>query len=165
MGKMLFVDIGKCVGCGVCELVCSSKHNDHLDSNKSRIHNTIFMEEATAISIVCVHCEDPFCGKICPAGAITVEKDEDTGATLVTVSETKCVGCKMCMLACPYGCIVVSDKGYAEKCDLCGGAPECVKYCPTAAITFIEPEISMIAKKRAVAARILNLIKSGDNIA
>ena len=162
MGKMLFVDIGKCVGCGVCELVCSWKHNDEFNSSKSRIHNTIFMEEATAISVVCYQCEDPFCGRICPAGAITVKKDESSGATLVTVSETKCVGCKMCMLACPYGCIVVSDRGCAEKCDLCGGDPECVKFCPTGAISFVEPELSMMAKKRDIAARLLNLIKNRD---
>ena len=159
---MLLVDIGKCIGCGVCELICSSKHHAVFDNSKSRIHSNIFLDDAVAIPIFCYHCEDPFCGKMCPAGAITVKKDESSGTTLVTVSEEKCVGCRMCMMVCPYGCIIVSDQGYAEKCDLCGGDPECVKYCPTKAISFVEPELSMIAKKRDVARSILNLIKNKD---
>jgi Fe-S-cluster-containing hydrogenase component 2 len=162
MGKMIVVDVEKCIGCGTCEMVCAFKHHDEFNRSKSRIHNSIFLEDGLAISVVCYQCEDPSCGKICPSGAITTKKDENSGATLVTVSEIKCIGCKMCTLVCPYGCIVVSDSGYAEKCDLCGGDPECVKFCATGAISFIEPEQNMIAKKRGVAAKLLNIIKNSD---
>lgn len=159
MGKMLVIDIDKCTGCGVCELVCSFKHHDEFNPVKSRIHVTTFWQQEIAIPVVCQQCEEAWCAKICPAGAITIGKDEATGATLVTVSEEKCIGCKMCMLACPFGDIVVSDKGYAEKCDLCGGDPECVKFCYRKALQFVEPELGMMAKKKGVAKRLLDSYK------
>ena len=155
MGKMIVIDVDKCTGCEVCELVCSFKHHDEFNPLKARIHTTLFWQQEIAIPVVCYQCEEPWCGKICPAGAITTEKDEATGATLVTVSEEKCVGCKMCMLVCPFGNIVVSGKGYAEKCDLCGGDPECVKFCYPGALKFAEPEPGVIARKKVVAERIL----------
>jgi len=159
MGKMLIVDVNKCTGCGVCELMCSFKHNGDFNPLNARIHKNIFLYQEISIPVVCYQCEEPWCGKICPAGAIITEKDAKSGATLVTVSEEKCVGCKMCMLACPYGCIVVSDKGYAEKCDLCGGDPECVKFCPRGALKFEEPGEGVIAKKKGVAEKLLDSYK------
>ena len=159
MSKMIVTDIEKCTGCGLCELICSFKHHGEFNPTKSRIHKTVFVERAVAIPVVCYQCEEPWCGKICRAEAITWEKDEKTGATWVEVSETKCVGCRMCMLACPYGNIVVSEKGHAEKCDLCDGDPECVKFCATGAIRFAEPESGLIAKKRAVAEKLLESYK------
>jgi len=159
MSKMIITDIGKCTGCGLCELVCSFKHHDEFNPTKSRIHKNIFWQQAIAIPVVCYQCEEPWCGKICPAGAITTETDETSGATVNKVSEVKCVGCKMCMLACPFGCIVVSDKGCAEKCDLCGGDPECVKFCAAGAIRFAEAELGMITKKKILAEKLLESYK------
>jgi len=159
MGKMIVIDIEKCTGCGLCELVCSFKHHDEFNPIKSRIHTNIFWQQAIAIPVVCYQCEKPWCGEICPAGAITTETDGTSGATLIKVSEARCVGCKMCMLACPFGCIVVSDKGYAEKCDLCGGDPECVKFCAPGAIRFAEAELGMIAKKKTLAEKLLESYK------
>jgi carbon-monoxide dehydrogenase iron sulfur subunit len=159
MGKMIVIDIEKCTGCGLCELICSFKHHGEFNPIKSRIHTNIFWQQAIAIPVVCYQCEKPWCGEICPAGAITTETDETSGTTLIKVSEVKCVGCKMCMLACPFGCIVVSDRGYAEKCDLCGGDPECVKFCARGAIRFAEAELGMIAKKKTLAEKLLESYK------
>lgn len=159
MGKMLVIDVDRCTGCALCELVCSFKHYGEFNPIKSRIHVTTFWEHEIAVPVVCCQCEEPWCGRICPAGAITVEKEETTGATLVKVSEEKCVGCKMCMLVCPFGNIVVLDKGYAEKCNLCGGDPECVKFCASGALKFVEPELGTIAKKKGTAERVLGFYK------
>lgn len=159
MKKMIIVDIEKCTGCGVCELFCSFKHHEEFNPIKARIHKNIFWKQALSIPVVCYQCEEPWCGKICPAGAITVQKDKRTNSTLVKVNDNKCVGCKMCMLACPYGCIVVSDKGFAEKCDLCEGDPECVKFCARGALKFAEPELAMISKKKSVAQMLLDSYK------
>jgi carbon-monoxide dehydrogenase iron sulfur subunit len=159
MGKMIVTDIEKCIGCGLCELICSFKHHGEFNPTKSRIHKTVFVERAVSIPVVCYQCEHPWCGQICPAGAITIEKDAKSGATIVEVSETKCVGCRMCMLACPYGNIVVSEKGCAEKCDLCDGDPECVKFCASGAIRFADPELGLIARKKAVAEKLLDSYK------
>jgi len=159
MGKMMVVDIDKCTGCGVCELICSFKHAGEFNPLKARIHVTPFLQYEIAIPVVCQQCEEPWCARICPAGAITAEIDETTGARIVEISEEKCVGCKMCMLACPFGNIVISAKGYAEKCDLCGGEPECVKFCLPGALKFEKPELSMIAKKKGIAERLLDSYK------
>ena len=71
----------------------------------------------------------------------------------------QCVGCRMCMLACPYGNIIVSEKGCAEKCDLCDGDPECVKFCASGAMRFTDPELGLIARKKTVAEKLLDSYK------
>jgi Fe-S-cluster-containing dehydrogenase component len=56
---------------------------------------------------------------------------------LVTIKASKCIGCRRCVMACPSGHINYNqNKGAAYKCDLCGGQPQCAKYCWTGAITF-----------------------------
>jgi Fe-S-cluster-containing hydrogenase component 2 len=159
MGKMLVIDVDKCTGCKMCELMCSFTHNGEFNPNKARIHVTPFEEQMVWVPVVCHQCEDPWCAKICPAGAITVEKDENNKTTLVKVNEEKCVGCKMCMLACPFGNIVVSDRGCAEKCDLCGGDPECAKFCLIGAIKFVDPEEGIRDRKKGVAEKVLESYK------
>ena len=109
--------------------------------------------------ILCQQCEEPWCAAICPSGAISKGTDALSGATVVTVSEEKCVGCKMCMLACPYGNIVVRAEGHAEKCDLCGGDPQCVKFCPRGALKFVEVDDSIRERKQKLAATLLTAYK------
>jgi carbon-monoxide dehydrogenase iron sulfur subunit len=73
-------------------------------------------------------------------------RDEETG--LVVNREEKCVGCWMCVMACPYGVINRdSEKRLAVKCDRCpdSGYPQCVKSCPTRALTYTE--VPVHAKK------------------
>ena len=73
----------------------------------------------------------------CPVNAIDV--DSETGAKIVL--DEVCVGCKLCVIACPFGTIFF-DKAdeVAAKCDLCAGDPACAKACPTAAIEFRETD-------------------------
>ena len=69
--------------------------------------------------------------QVCPVNAIDV--DEQTGAKVVL--DSACVGCKLCVIACPFGTIffdVESEK--ASKCDMCAGEPACARACPTDAI-------------------------------
>ncbi len=160
MAKAIVLDISKCTGCGYCELVCSFTHHDEFNPLKSRIHVSTFISRSMAVPVVCYQCEDPWCVKACPAGSISIDKASRDEATVVTVHEEKCVGCKMCTLACPFGCIVVSD-GHAEKCNLCEGDPQCVKVCRAGALKFAEPQSGPVAKRKSVAERLLASYEEG----
>jgi Fe-S-cluster-containing hydrogenase component 2 len=71
-------------------------------------------------------------------GAISAGVLPESGSRVLQVDEGKCVGCRMCVLACPFGNIEVRAPGRAEKCDLCGGDPVCVQFCPRGALRFGE---------------------------
>lgn len=72
----------------------------------------------------------------CPVEAITIAP---TGAKVVV--DSRCVGCKLCTIACPYGTIFYNvDTHKAFKCNLCGGDPQCARACPTEAILWQEAE-------------------------
>ena len=158
MPKGIAIDISKCTGCGYCELACSFTHHEEFNPLKSRIRVSVFPERSMAVPVVCYQCEEPWCAKACPAGALTVEKDQSGRTSVVIVSKDLCVGCRMCALACPFGCVVISD-GCAEKCNLCHGDPQCVKRCRTEAIRFMDVDAQAESKKKAVAERLLGSIK------
>jgi carbon-monoxide dehydrogenase iron sulfur subunit len=154
MAQGIVIDIGRCTGCGYCELMCSFAHHGEFNPLKSRIHANVFIEKSTAVPVVCYQCEDPWCAKACPAGALTIHRDSDGQVRVVQVQKEKCVGCKMCTLACPFGCITVMD-GHAQKCDLCAGDPQCVKVCRARAIKYMEVPAGVTAKRKSVAERLL----------
>lgn len=111
----------------------------------------------TYLPIACQHCENPACLRVCPTGA--TYKD---ALGRVEIDYDKCIGCRMCMAACPYNARVfnwnepvrdpdfnygdkdvpVRPRGVAEKCTMCkertdrGDEPMCVVCCPTRARTF-----------------------------
>ena len=158
MSKILFVDLAKCTGCRACELACSMKHHDEYNSAKSRITVFGFAPTAYFIPIFCTQCEEAWCRNMCPAGAIT--KEDKDGFRIVEVSEKKCVGCKICLLACPFGNMsFVSEKQKVQKCDLCEGEPACVDACIYDALQFKEAEIANIPQKKATALRLVGSIK------
>jgi len=93
----------------------------------------------------CLHCETPACVTVCPTGA-SYKRAEDG---IVLVDEDKCIGCKLCSWACPYGAREYSEvEGVMKKCTLCVDRiynenlpeaerePACVQVCPTKARHF-----------------------------
>jgi Fe-S-cluster-containing hydrogenase component 2 len=153
--KALNIKVENCTGCKMCELACSMKKTGEYNPSKSRIHVNIFFDKAYAVPIVCSQCDDAWCEKICPTGAITTVVDCDNGTKIVTVNEDKCVGCKMCIMACPFGNMSYSEEGYAVKCDLCGGEPECVNYCARGALHFIDINDGEDMKRKATAEKLM----------
>ena len=148
--KIVTVNLDKCVGCRVCELVCSFKDTGEFNPSKSKIQ-VIGFEEVFSLPIACFQCEKPYCAEVCPTGAIT--RDEATG--VVRVAKDRCTGCKICTLACPFGNIVFSSEAkVAVKCELCDGEPECVAFCPTGALEFKEADTAMIHKKIALSEKL-----------
>lgn len=152
-------DVTKCVGCGSCTVAC--KLWNDLDSPNGNAHGfeaeldantwtTVTYHEATTTkgeSVLrfakhqCMHCLDPSCVSVCFAKAILV--DPNTGA--VVYDPKKCVGCRYCMIGCPYDVPKYEwDKTFPSimKCQLCAEKvadnekPACTSVCPTGALTF-----------------------------
>jgi len=162
MKKMIYLDIRKCLGCKSCVFACAVEHStsknkmEAISENprpKARIHMVV--AEGTAIPLQCRHCEDAPCVAICPTGAIEKLGPQEP----VIIHQKQCIGCKFCMVACPFGVISLSAEGKAAlKCDRCierqkgGKIPACVEACPTGALKFLSMD-EINAKKREMAAK------------
>lgn len=121
--EKIFVNRDICDGCDNCVNMCASIHP------APRIK--IVEHDSAYYSLVCQHCDNAPCVKICPTDAMTREgvKPED------------CIGCDLCSIICPFGAITIADN-IAEKCNLCADrkeGPACVKACTKRAISVINP--------------------------
>ena len=158
------IDIKRCIGCHTCSVTCKEMNNLPNDIWWNRVL-TIHGESMDAASapwpkgklefmpVSCQHCANPACVKVCPVGA--TYKDAETG--VVRQDYDKCIGCRMCMAACPYtgvrsfnweepkysvdfavgdADVPVHQKHTVEKCTFCwhrlakGEEPACMVLCP-----------------------------------
>ena len=94
--KFVIADPKRCIGCYTCMPACVSVHQEVGLQAYPRLHVT--HTPHGTMPMQCRHCEDAPCSKACPAGCFTI------GDT-VQLNESLCIGCKMCMLACPFGVI------------------------------------------------------------
>ena len=125
-----------CLNCQACVEACR-KFNKTPESRPARRHITKYEKdgEALFVSTSCMHCEEPACASVCPAGAI--KKAEDG---VVYVDKDRCIGCKYCYQACPFGVPTYSSAAM-DKCDCCtlggtrpGNAPRCAEACKFGAL-------------------------------
>ena len=145
MAKTLLIHPGKCTGCRMCEMICSFRDRDNFNPQRSKVR--VRKNEALGIDlpILCLHCADAPCSRICPAGAI-----QKGPQNIVNVDPSLCDGCQVCVENCPYGAIRYEDDRIL-KCDLCGEKPLCVAWCPTQAISFEEvPLEERIANRQEI---------------
>ncbi len=132
-----------CTGCSLCQLACSQRLFGGYNPGRAVIKIEHRRENLYHLPIVCTQCENAYCANVCPFKAIKV--DEKTDARIV--DDEKCDGCGLCVEYCPIGVIFLDpDTDKVVKCDLCGGDPQCVKSCPTDALTFIPHSIFQIGK-------------------
>ena len=164
----MLIDRGRCIGCQTCANACKMNNNVPMGMLWTRTVTEGCERADDAIGqypnltrsylpIACQHCENAACLRACPTGA-TYKDDKGR----VEVDYDKCIGCRMCMAACPYGVrmfnwedpkrdpdfnygdsrVPVRPRGVAEKCTLCkertdsGDKPMCVVSCPTNARIF-----------------------------
>lgn len=164
----------KCIGCKVCEIACAVAHLDKEVKTAGNfdipVMPRLYLVKTAEVTmpIQCRHCEDAPCANVCPVSAIAQVDNK------ILIDKDICVGCKTCMIACPFGAIELmplyedghpvmqmalkserdgelADKQVltASKCDLCAGRPEgpaCVEACPQKALELISP--SDIKKQR-----------------
>lgn len=134
-------DQAKCTGCQACILACTIENRLAFDDSWRTVYtfNDRHIPDLAVshLSLACNHCESPACLTACPANAYS--KDADTG--FVVLDATKCIGCRYCSWACPYGAPGLDEEnGVVAKCTFCnerqeqGLAPACVDSCPTGAL-------------------------------
>jgi carbon-monoxide dehydrogenase iron sulfur subunit len=139
-------DPSKCVGCCVCEYVCSMEHEKAYNPTKSRIR-VVRLNPFVNVAIACRLCEDPQCVIACPREALL--QSEETG--VIMVDEKMCNGCAWCVEACDFGAIQLHQESrVAFVCDLCDGEPQCVEWCPEEALDFITEDV--LAQKARISA-------------
>jgi Fe-S-cluster-containing hydrogenase component 2 len=146
--KVLTADPQKCTGCRVCEIACSLKHAQVSNPARSRIRVVGWKSTRHFFPVACQHCEEAPCQQACPQDAIS----RDTELGQVTIDYARCVGCRTCFYACPFGAARFdADRGRPFKCDLCGGRPLCVEMCPDGALAYADPTDVPLARKREMA--------------
>jgi Fe-S-cluster-containing hydrogenase component 2 len=146
MNKMIIADPSECIGCHVCEIACVVAHNHQCWPRSTREfvpRIRVLNEAKNSIAVTCRHCNNAPCITSCPVNALSF-----VNAT-VQLDQTRCIGCKSCIIACPFGAIdmvlaVDSDIVLAQKCDMCQtintGQPACVTHCPTQALRIVDEQ-------------------------
>lgn len=150
-----FFDSSACTNCKACQIACQDKNDlpaeirwrrvlqygggGWVRQGNTYVPNNLF---TYSVSFACMHCQDPICVKSCPAAAITKRSDG-----VVLIDETRCIGCRYCEWACPYGAVHFNEeKGVMTKCTFCedllsqGQNPACVDACVMRAIKYGELE-------------------------
>ena len=152
----MVIDLKRCVGCDTCTIACKATNA----TTRGILWNRVLKYETgkypnsrlNFLPMTCMHCAEPECEKVCPSGATTRREDG-----IVVVDNDKCIGCRYCMVACPYasryyfnevrnyytGYVTPYEEigyqkhklGTVEKCDFCvdrverGLEPSCVVSC------------------------------------
>lgn len=131
----MLIDESRCTGCGACRIACQMQWQlpkelsyNWLEHRERGVYPNAKWE---ITPVQCQHCDNPPCLHVCPTKATYKRSDG-----IVLVDHKKCIGCKYCMVACPYGARTFDhEKMVPEKCKFCadfvvkGEQPPCVSTC------------------------------------
>jgi formate dehydrogenase iron-sulfur subunit len=149
-------DVTRCRGCKACSMACAEANG----LPRAEVGDSLSDKRWTAIRAVggnhvkqqCMHCIDPACVSVCPVGAL-----QKTTEGPVVYDASRCIGCRYCMLACPFGVPTYEWHALApkvRKCIMCadrvkqGKQPACTAVCPNGATVFGDREM-LLAEARA----------------
>lgn len=134
--KTLVIDLDRCIGCYACEVACKQENHVPLGMQYNKVFTIGPMGKFPEVKsyflpAVCQVCKNAPCVTVCPTGASYRTEDGQ-----ILINKEKCIGCKLCMKACPYGARSFNEQTkVVEKCTLCnhlqaiGEQPACVKVC------------------------------------
>lgn len=140
---MIF-DQNKCVGCGACKEACSETNHVPAGQLRMTLERQSPLDGTPGnrkyVRVSCQQCSEPPCVRVCPTGAAHI----DPATNIVTMDNSRCVGCKYCIAACPYNVRYInSETKVADNCDFClktklanGEEPACVQACRHGALYF-----------------------------
>ncbi len=174
-GPFILINPERCLGCHTCELACASAHTEAgtvigavLAGERLQPRNRVIQVDGVKLSTQCRQCEDAPCVRVCPTGALY------RTATYTALDQRLCIGCRLCMMVCPFGAIKVATatvdgrtKKAAFKCDLCvdrPGGPACVEACPTQALTLRYPYEVIREANQATARQFLEALESQQRL-
>ena len=159
MTKGLLFDSTRCIGCGACEAACKEQNGlPAAIEKKTTAYTWTVVEKKAGANVrrMCMHCLSPTCVSVCPVGAM-----KKTKAGPVFYDQELCIGCRYCVMACPFG---VPKYQWDQllpvvgKCVMCaprvaaGKPTACAAVCPTGATTFGDrDELAREAKNRIAA--------------
>jgi len=147
MSKALLYDATICIGCKQCEVACADEnklpYSDAVaaEAKQSEHKYTVVLSKGDKfMRKLCMNCQDPACASACPVAAL-----RKTPAGPVTYDADRCMGCRYCMLACPFN-VPKYEWGLVlpkvRKCTMCservanGKQTACAEICPTGATKF-----------------------------
>lgn len=158
----IVVDVDHCTGCKGCEIACKNENQLPLGERWNRLllcgpYGKYPDVSQYYLPVQCQQCENAPCVEVCPTGA----SYRDAATNIVQIDKEKCIGCKYCMMACPYSVRSFNPvEKVVEKCTLCpqltsrGERPKCVRNCSVQCRFYgdlddPESEVSQILKKKA----------------
>ena len=132
----MVIDLRRCIGCHSCTIACQVGNKLPIGMFWNLVttvgpNGSILTLGYYHIPRPCFHCDDPPCVGCCPTGASSQRADG-----VVLVDKDKCIGCKACIMACPYGARTLNrELGVVQKCTFCehfigqNKEPYCVSTC------------------------------------
>lgn len=161
----MVIDLRKCIGCSACTYACKQENNVPIGKfrtwvkivERGRYPNVM----KDSLPIICNHCEKPICVTVCPVKASYQRKDG-----IVLIDYDKCIGCGLCMQACPYDVRFLHPvQKIVHKCTFCihrldrGLQPACVETCMTRARVFGDLNDPKSEVSRLVATKPIHVLK------
>ena len=159
----MLIDITKCIGCNACREACRVKNGlpDFAISDKDAeplragLFNVVQKRGEANVRRLCMNCLEPTCVSVCPVGAF-----KKLASGPVTYDEKKCIGCRYCMLACPFGVPTYEWSSLwpkVNKCNLCADRvaarkpTACAEACPTGATIYGDREQLIVEAHKRIA--------------